>query len=309
MSCHPEEFLERLESIVSGVAVTALPEVSLPSSFEEACPGGLSTLAVKARAVMVRRSPLSTDTRDAAAATPAVAAEEAASANIENEGNPTGGNKRQREGGTAASAVAGGDGALSAFGDAVVGAAAALAVFGWRSATPARSPADGGSSSNTSIVTGADGNAQSPQRVTNRLTCALCKRRVVTDNFLSLEVGKGSGSGAGSGSGGCGGGGGGGDAAVSSPGGAGRSGKRRRLSGGGTPLKPMDLAMEHRSYCPWANVHPPVESERDYDYPSLRDDFLLFFCDGHMAFVPSVVIWGARRCGWPCFDWFWRLLR
>lgn len=261
-----QEFLARLDSLLSVVTATALPEVLLPSSFEERCPGGLSTLAAKARAVLARQSLCSPDSGDALAAMPTAATKDPAPALSENGEKLAGGNKRQRDGGNVASAAAtaaagdaaGGGGAdgggkLSGFGDEVLGAAAALAVFGWRSASPS---AGGGSSSNESVAANADGSAKAPKSATKRLSCALCKRRVVTDNFLTLEVDEGNRSSAGSS------GGGGGDAEVSSPDGraeGGRSGKRRRLSGGGTPLKRMDLAMEHRSFCPWANVHPLVE--------------------------------------------------
>ncbi|CAM9753909.1 unnamed protein product, partial [Hapterophycus canaliculatus] len=249
------ELVERLDSLVPVVAATALPEVSLPSSFEEACPGGLLTLAAKARAVLAVQSPRSANSGDASGTTTAAAAE-AATPNSENERSLGGGSKRRRDGGNAAAAAAAaadtaadtaGGGcdheSLSAFGDEVVGVAVALAVFGWRAASPARAPADGDSSSNRLIGANAGCSSESPKRVTvtKRLACALCKRRVVTDNFLTLEVDEGPGSGASGSSAG------GGDAAVSSPdcpGGSGRSRKRRRLSGGGTPLKRMDLAME-----------------------------------------------------------------
>ncbi|CAM9351821.1 unnamed protein product [Scytosiphon promiscuus] len=268
------EFLGRLDSLVPVVVATALPEVSLPSSFEEVCPGGLSALAATARAIFARQVPHAPDSGNAAADVPVVAAREAAKGNSENKGSPTGGNKRQRDEGDVASTAGGvaseggGDehSGMSAFEDEVLGAAAALAVFGWRSAgpassaDPARSLVDGRSPSTSLIEENADGGSQSSPKVTNRLTCALCKRRVVTDNFLTLEAQEGPGKGASSS------GAGGGDAGLSSPerrAGDGRSGKRRRLSGGGTPLKRMDLAMEHRSFCPWANVHPPVKGESD----------------------------------------------
>ncbi|CAM9570604.1 unnamed protein product [Ectocarpus fasciculatus] len=143
----------------------------------------------------------------------------------------------------------------------MVGTAAAIAMFGWQS-SPATVPVGpcSTSSSNGSTVAIAHGGARATAKSPERLRCDLCKRRLVTDNFLTLEAGPSSGVGS--------------TGAVTgveeSPGalsgpegrgGSGRSGKRRRLSGGGTPLKPMNLAVEHRSFCPWASVHPPVAGE------------------------------------------------
>lgn len=124
----------------------------------------------------------------------------------------------------------------------MLGTAAAIALFGWGSGNAAGG--DAGAS------------VRSPRKAPYRLCCALCNRRLVTDNFLTIDAGprldahKGM--------------------TASQPaaatasdggGGSGRSGKRRRVSGGGTPLKQMDLAMEHRSFCPWAAVHPPEDGE------------------------------------------------
>lgn len=241
----PAEFLARLGSLLPAMAATALPEVSLPSSFEEHCPGGLSTLATKTRALLAQYPSHPADASDASCAS---AAPLAAAPGVAR--SLPGGKKRRKYG----SGGALGDRTLSAFGDEMVGTAAAIAVFGWRSAHPASSPE--GSPSNGVVSDGSDSAGGAKTTPPHRLSCALCNRRLVTDNFLTLDVvvprlGTGAGVEA--------------PRAAGSPEGregSGRSGKRRRLSGGGTPLKPMDLAVEHRSFCPWAAVHPPSEGER-----------------------------------------------
>lgn len=256
----PAEFLARLGSLLPVMEAKALPEVSLPSSFEEHCPGGLSSLAVKTRAVLAQSVSHPVDGSNASSA-PAASLAAAPDMGYA-AGSLPGGRKRQRDASDAVDAGADAGGAafdyrrLSAFGDEIVGTAAAIAVFGWRSASPAF-PAEGPSSNGG--VAGDDAGAVKTTQY--RLCCALCNRRLVTDNFLALDVG-GPQLGAGAGV----------EApqAVGSPGGrggmSGGSGKRRRLSGGGTPLKRMDLAIEHRSFCPWASVHPPLEGERIYIY-------------------------------------------
>ncbi|CAM9282534.1 unnamed protein product [Ectocarpus sp. 13 AM-2016] len=255
------DFLERLDSLLPVMRAATLSEVSLPSSFEQHCPGGLSALAAKVRALWTQaRSADATAAGTKAMASVVVTSEE----NSEN--RTAGAHKRQRSGsGNAAGSAENRE--ILRFGDEMLGTAAAIAMFGWQS-TPATVPISvcaavsptGGSSSNGSTVAGADGRARATAKAPARLSCALCKRRLVTDNFLVLEAGPSSGVGctaAGTGAEES-------PGALSSPegqGGSGRSGKRRRLSGGGTPLKPMDLAVEHRSFCPWATVHPPVAGE------------------------------------------------
>lgn len=123
---------------------------------------------------------------------------------------------------------------IGGMGNEALGRAAAIAVFGWclassKSFSPSKQKPqadDGGAS------------------VSSRMCCTLCSRRVAPDNFLPLDVSTPRQS-VDSGS------------RSSSPTEIrGQSSKRRRLSGGGTPLKPMNLAAEHRSFCPWAAVHP-----------------------------------------------------
>ncbi|CBN79850.1 conserved unknown protein [Ectocarpus siliculosus] len=236
------DFLARLDSLLPVMRAAALPEVSLPSTFEQHCPGGLSALAAKAMPSVVETREETSENRTAGA------------------------HKRQRSGSGKAAGSADNREMLR-FGDEMLGTAAAIAMFGWQSA-PATVPVSAcaavspteGSSSNGSTVAVADGGARATAKSPARLSCALCKRRLVTDNFLTLEAGPSSGVGctaAGTGAEES-------PGVLSSPegrGGSGRSGKRRRLSGGGTPLKPMDLAVEHRSFCPWAAVHPPVAGE------------------------------------------------
>lgn len=230
----------------------SMPEVSLPSDLEHHYPGGLSTLVAKARAIMAARersAPKSTTTR---ARETEPTGEEPSEKSSEPAGGNTGGKKRLRDSDPAVG-VGRGSGGMSAFGDEVVGSAAAIAVFGWRcTSTVGGSPSKGDAG-------GAAGSEMPPPQ---RLQCTLCKRRLVTDNFLAADAGPG---------------------AIDSParspgspaevldlsctssagggGGARSRGKRRRLSGGGTPLKAMDIAAEHRSFCPWATVHPPVEGD------------------------------------------------
>ncbi|CAB1101960.1 unnamed protein product [Ectocarpus sp. CCAP 1310/34] len=254
-------FLERLDSLLPVMRAATLPEVSLPSSFEQHCPGGLSALAAKVRSLRTQaRSPPAdaTDAGTKAMASVVVTSEET----LEN--RTAGAHKKQRSGSGNAAGSADNRETLR-FGDEMLGTAAAIAMFGWQSAPAtvpvgvcaAVSPTEG--SSNGSTVAVANGRARATAKSPARLSCALCKRRLVTDNFLTLEPGPSSGVGCTAGTGaeespG----------ALSSPGGrggSGRSGKRRRLSGGGTPLKPMDLAVEHRSFCPWAVVHPPAAGE------------------------------------------------
>ena len=226
----------------------SMPEVSLPSDFEQHCPGGLSTLATKAMAIMAahrRSTPKAARTllllvdEEPTGEEPSERCSERAGANV-------GGKKRLRDGGSAGGVVRG-SGGMSAFEDEVVGSAAAIALFGWRSASPtAGSPSNGD----------AEGAAGSEMPPPQRLQCALCSRRLVTDNFLAADLGPGASPAQSSGSP---------SEGLyldsSAGGGACSRGKRRRLSGGGTPLKAMDIAAEHRSFCPWATVHPAVEGE------------------------------------------------
>lgn len=258
----PTEFLDRLVMLLPVMAAKALPEVLLPTSFEEHCPRGLSALAGKTRAILAQRVSHPTDASDAhfAPAAPLAAAPDMA-------GIFPGGRKRHRDGSDATDADAGGAAVdyrrLSAFDDETVGTAAAIAVFGWRSASPA-SPAEGRSSNGGVAGDGGGDDAGAIKTTQYRLCCTLCNRRLVTDNFLTLEVGQHLGA----------------SACVEAPqaagspegreGESGGSGKRRRLSGGGTPLKRMDLAVEHRSFCPWAAVHPPLEGERAHMETPLR---------------------------------------
>lgn len=264
VSTRPEDFLARLDSLLPVMRASALPEVSLPSSFEQHCPGGLSALAAKVRAVWTQARSRPADATGAG--TKATASVVTGEERLEN--HTAGAHKRQRSGSDNAAGPADNRDEMLGFGDEMVGTAAAIAMFGWQSA-PATVPVGGsaaaspteGSSSNGSTVAIADGGARTTAKSPERLICDLCKRRLVTDNFLTLTAGPSSGVGCtGAGTG-----------AEESPGalsspegreGRGRSGKRRRLSGGGTPLKPMDLVVEHRSFCPWATVHPPVAGVR-----------------------------------------------
>ncbi|CAN0168565.1 unnamed protein product, partial [Laminaria digitata] len=243
------EFLARLDSLVPLAESTSMPEVSLPSDFEHHYPGGLSTLVAKARAIVTARD------RDAPKTTRVHEKEptgkEPSESFSEISGENSGSKKRLRDSDFDSAGVSRGSGGMLAFGDEVVGTAAAIAVFGWRSASPAA-----GSPSKGNKAGVAAGSEMPPAQ---RLQCALCSRRLVTDNFLAADVGPGASSRTGTP---------GDDDALevlevgSSEGGGGRSrGKRRRVSGGGTPLKAMDIAAEHRSFCPWASVHPPVEGE------------------------------------------------
>lgn len=220
----------------------ALPEVSLPADFELHCPGGLSALAVKTRALMIDGRQCSSSDAPRATAPgeteqPGVRSEEPSTPD-----GHGGASKRQRCGDAASSSSD--SGGLLGLDDHAVGTAAAIAVFGWQcvATVVVASPPKAGH--------GAVGAGEETSR---RLRCTVCNRRVVTDNFLTVDMG----------------------GVASSPSGVDRtmdaagmntpaggpSGKRRRLSGGGTPLKAMDLAAEHRSFCPWAVVHPAVEGE------------------------------------------------
>ena len=254
----PAEFVSRLKSLEPLITAAALPEVSLPSSFEEHCPGGLSTLAATTRIVLAQHASLSSSSSSSSPSSAAAAEAPGGSANV---GARSGGNKRQRDADDGGCASDGGG--LSAYRDEVLGTASAVALFGWGSANAAAAAA--ATASSTAVVdggAGGDGGANPglPKKapVPYRLCCALCNRRLATDNFLTIDVGPGLDADVG--------------VAASQPaaaaaaasdggGGSGRSGKRRRLSGGGTPLKQMDLTMEHRSFCPWAAVHPPEEGE------------------------------------------------
>eukprot|EP00903_Cladosiphon_okamuranus_P022461 g20658.t2 len=226
------EFVARLRSLEPFITAATLPEVSLPSSFEEHCSGGLSTLAVKTRTVLAQHasSSVSSSSSSSSSSSPSAV-------------NLSGCNKRQRDVGDG---DGDGGGGLSTFRDEVLGTAAAIALFGWGSANSACEDA------------GAFRGAGSPKKAPYRLCCALCNRRLATDNFLTIDVGPRLDANGGM--------------TPSQPaaasvgdsgGGSGRSGKRRRMSGGGTPLKQMDLAMEHRSFCPWAAVHPPEAGEEE----------------------------------------------
>lgn len=223
----PLEFLARLRSLVPltdkqapSEAPLAMPEVCLPEDFEEHCPGRLSALAPKARALMADESSSSS------AIVPKGTSTQGKVAQMEGEAEPRGDSacsksKRgldihQQNG-------------LERFGDGVVGTAAAIAVFGWQSA-----PGDG----------------------KHKLKCTLCNRRLATDNFLAIEAGSRANSSAESDKGMS------GLSSQAGSEGSGRRTKRRRVSGGGTPLKAMDLAAEHRSFCPWAVIHPPMSGER-----------------------------------------------
>lgn len=229
----PLEFLARLRSLVPladkqapNEASVAMPDVCLPADFEKHCPGRLSALALKARVLMADASSSSSAVIIVPkGTTPAI--EEGGVVQTEGEAEPDGGDssahhKKRHRG--EVDAVE--ERTPEFLGDGVLGTAAAIAVFGWQSA-----PGDG----------------------KHRLKCSLCNRRLATDNFLTIEAdpsAEGSSALSPRGVGG----GGGGE-------GSGRSTKRRRLSGGGTPLKAMDLAAEHRSFCPWAVVHPPIHGE------------------------------------------------
>eukprot|EP00752_Nemacystus_decipiens_P010651 g9484.t1 len=251
------EFVARLRSLEAFVTAAALPEVSLPSSFEEHCPGGLLALAAKTRTVLAQHASPSPSSCSSSSLSAAAAVE--APGGSENAGTRSGGNKRQRDAGDAGAA----GGGLSGLKDEVLGTAAAIALFGWGSANAAgAAPAASTASSCTVVAGGAggdsggDGGARSPKKVPFRLRCVLCNRRLTTDNFLTIDIGPRLDADAGMAASQ-------GAAATASDGdrGSGRSGKRRRLSGGGTPLKQMDLATEHRSFCPWAAVHTPEEGE------------------------------------------------
>ena len=220
-----------------------MPEVSLPSDFEHHYPGGLSALVAKVRAIMAARDRGVPKTTRAHEKEPT--GEEPSESSSETAGGSGGGKKRLRDS-DSAGGVSRGSGGMSVFGDEVVGIASVIAAFGWRSASPgAGSPSKGDAA-------GAAEREMPPQR----LQCILCSRRLLTDNFLAADVGPGASPARSPGS----------PAEVldleSSPGARERTrGKRRRLSGGGTPLKAMDIAAEHRSFCPWATVHPAVEGE------------------------------------------------
>lgn len=324
---HLPEFISRLGSVVPLISHGALPEVVLPSDFEKHCPGGLSALVAKTRALMKAESRMFTvnitndntfvSTTNSATSnsfdntisassisTPTTPRKEpkatkgegsmGVESDPEQAGKSPDNKKRQRCRGKAdptleSSNSRGLDGfdGFCVLRDDVVGIAAAIAVFGWRSAYKS-SVAATKSSKNGDGRAGAGGAAteKTASKNSKRLSCALCNRRLVTDNFLNVETGPPSplssagggcpgvvdvtdvvdaasndnisqtleasyvpgsiNSAARVGSSGC--------AGESEP-----SGKRRRLSGGGTPLKAMDLAAEHRSYCPWATVHPDVE--------------------------------------------------
>lgn len=221
------EFLSRLKSVLPLTDAHALPEPSLPTTFEHHCPGGLKTLARKAR------------TLEEEGPTKASAA-----------GQTFG--KRNREHGS------------ETLQDGALGAAAAIAVFGWQLAPTAPQDIPSVSSQVKATDTAGGGNkgggrkaGDAPQSPAasggkRRLWCTVCNRRVLTDNFLAADSGS-SGATAASVFAAS-------SASVESEGDS-RGTKRRRVSGGGTPLKAMDLVAEHRSFCPWANVHPVVEGE------------------------------------------------
>lgn len=122
--------------------------------------------------------------------------------------------------------------------DEVISNAAALSLFGWRSALIEAAP-----------PSTEDGAGEVSENTVHRLCCTLCNRRLVTDNFSALDIPLTSSVGCRT------------DNNSSTSGCSPQSRKRRRLSGGGTPLKAMDLVSEHRSFCPWAIVHPVVEGE------------------------------------------------
>lgn len=226
-------------------------EVSLPTDFEQHCPGGLSTLATKARAIMAahhRSNPKAAINRALVSLVETEpTGEEPPERSSERDGPNVGGKKRLRDSGSAGGVVRD-SGGMSAFEDEVVGSAAAIAVFGWRSvSSTAGSPSKGDSE-------GTAGSEMPPSP--QRLQCALCSRRLVTDNFSAADVGPGASPARSPGNPAEG-----LDLGSSVGGGARSRGKRRRLSGGGTPLKAMDIAAEHRAFCPWATVHPAVEGE------------------------------------------------
>lgn len=124
--------------------------------------------------------------------------------------------------------------------NAALGAVATIASFGWRSVSTCKD-----SISSSPKSSGGYRRTEGTKRVQGledekyRLWCSLCNRRVLTDNFLMMETGSHS--------------------HRNDGGEEVRVTKRRRVSGGGTRLKPMDLVAEHRSYCPWAYVHPVVQ--------------------------------------------------
>lgn len=235
MHCHAE-FLSRLKSVLPLIDAHALPEPLVPTTFERHCPGRLKTLGNKARSLGDEGS------------TEALAVDQAS-----DEATITDA-KRKRERMFE----------LKSIQDEVLGAAAAIAVFGWHLAPAAQRGMSFASSPVKARDSTGDGNKEGDRIAGDgpatlpatggkvRLWCNVCNRRVLTDNFLSVDTGA-SGSAAACALAGSG-------TSIGSEGGS-RGTKRRRVSCGGTPLKAMDLVAEHRSFCPWANVHPAMEGE------------------------------------------------
>lgn len=231
----------------------SLPEASLPNDFLRHCPGGFNALANKARTLASEET---SGPANAAGNRPSAVMQVDSSAKTRNSNDPlsdistaagadgTSSKRRRGEDGRKGSGICR---RLRAFPDEAVEIAAAIAVFGWRSAsapstTPEAVKKNNARDGEELPTVACDGK--------HRLWCTLCNRRVLTDNFLGVEIRPNDSSGiAARGE----------TASESSPPtagtGDGRSTKRRRLSGGGTPLKAMDLAGEHRSFCPWARVH------------------------------------------------------
>lgn len=202
-----------------------LPEPTLPANFAQRCPGGLTGLAGRTKSIQAEES----------SALPEAGPSEPGGA-----GEGDGHGMRQR---------------LACVDDETLGVCAAFAMFGWRAVPAHRDPnaADPEEQRRCGSKEVTDREASpspSGSNKTYRLWCERCNRRVLTDNFLAAETGH-----AGS------------ERHKSSPhtgeeGGAStKPAKRRRLSGGGTPLKPMDLVGEHRSFCPWARVHPMIPGQ------------------------------------------------
>lgn len=252
------DFLSRLKSLLPLSNARALPEPSLPVDFPEHCPGGLETLINKARS-------------------------------LDSEGPA----KSLAVGQTSSAA---GTRALEHVRDKIVAAAAVISVFGWQLAPTA--PPDVSSASpqskgrGSSTIGDAGGRVRkrddaSPSPAASgklRLWCSACNRRVLSDNFLAVETASSRASGAA-------------EAALSTAsgkGGGNKGTKRRRLSGGGTPLKAMDLAGEHRSFCPWTNVHPLAEGETSWwksIYTALTISVARLCCSGSVQ---------RRGCGRLC---------
>ncbi|CAM9645747.1 unnamed protein product [Choristocarpus tenellus] len=224
--------LARFDSLLPLAQAGALPEVALPASFAEYCPGGLERLAAKVRGIKG-------EVRDKEVANAGVG--DASSRGCRGVGSKD--SSVQEKGG--------GKGAVSLLhnlGDDILGKAAAIAVFGWRAVDSipqmAGSPSPGGGKP--------------------RLCCALCDRRLATENFLCLSPAGPTRSGPGNTG-----------ADVSSCGTGDKGGsnhnaiistsdiqnrKRRRLSG--DLVKPMDPVAEHRSFCPWAEVQVLLEENK-----------------------------------------------